>query len=790
MFLREDGETIGLSVEELVTLCRRKLARITSYNSKNEHISPSGTTKELCGTFEIDSVKFSLFGHPDAYDSGEIINIVTVESGQTPKDELVKQVRGELFILGYLKCQQTKEENVSIRAVYRNKSGEVIKEDAEEVSLPTLEKFYRSCLSLLQKYGAPEIDRVRSRSQSCRSIKFPYDKVRDGQSELVKQVYRSIAKRNQLFVSAPTGTGKTVSVIYPAIRAVGDGRCERIFYLTPKTTIARAAGECISLLASQGLSIRAVRIIAKERICRIGTICRKDRDACKKDSSTKLSDAVLALYSLNLPCADENDVRKVAEEFDVCPYELSLCYSELCEVVICDVNYVFDPAVHLKRYFDGYSSTVLLIDEAHNLVSRAREMYSEKISTYELREICSMGQEIGLSNDFREGILSCVNELERLLLPYLSDNIRRTEDGSTESSEHLSYIPSELYGIIDSIKSLTEKELFKQIRSRGEGKALRVSAVADFSKKITKLSLISELFDNGFRLFLFMQNGNITVKLFAIDTGNIIREKLTKIHSAVFFSATLEPFDYYRDALGGERGSDFLSVKSPFDPSSLSVTIMDKISTRISEREKTRDAVCRVIAATLSAKRGHYMVYAPSFEYADMLYRAFTAKYPKIKALIQAPNMTVREREAFINSFESDTASYLVGFSVLGGVYSEGIDLSGESLIGAIVVGIGMPSLSYEGEAIAEYYDDKLEAGRQYAYIYPGMNKVFQAAGRVIRREGDRGVIVLIDDRFSDPIYKKSIPDLWKGMRYSQDPKELRVLLDDFWRRVEEESAT
>ena len=249
----------------------------------------------------------------------------------------------------------------------------------------------------------------------------------------------------------------------------------------------------------------------------------------------------------------------------------------------------------------------------------------------------------------------------------------------------------------------------------------------------------------------------------------------------MFFSATLSPLNYYKSILSTDKYADTLEVDSPFDPEQLSVSIMDRISIRYSERSRTLPAVCRVVAATLSAKRGHYMVFAPSFEYAEALHREFSAKYPKIKSMLQTKNMSIEEKTEFLAAFSKDSGSYLVGFCVMGGIYSEGIDLAGDSLIGAVVIGIGMPSLSYEREAISEYFEEKYEAGKQYAYIYPGMNRVFQAAGRVIRREDDKGVIVLIDDRFADPIYKKSIPTLWEGMQYVSDAKDLRAELDKFW---------
>jgi Rad3-related DNA helicase len=257
----------------------------------------------------------------------------------------------------------------------------------------------------------------------------------------------------------------------------------------------------------------------------------------------------------------------------------------------------------------------------------------------------------------------------------------------------------------------------------------------------------------------------------------------------VLFSATLSPLGYYRETLGGERSDETLEVSSPFAPEQLSVSIMDKISTRYSEREDTLLAIVRTIAATVSAKRGNYMVFTPSFEYNEALAKAFELKYPKLHIITQKKNMTAKEKSEFLDEFKKDDASYLIGFCVMGGIYSEGVDLAGDSLIGAVIVGIGMPSLSYEREAIAEYYQEKYEEGKQYAYIYPGFHRVLQAAGRVIRRESDRGVIVLIDDRFADPLYKKSVPQLWHGLKFVADAKGLRMLLDKFWAETAEEKA-
>lgn len=781
MTLDKDGRIL-LSVPELVAISRRKLARITAAPDVSD-VSEKGFTKNI----ELMGFPIQLFGAYDGIEGSELtLSLKLSQDKSAPDREDVKQLRGELFILGYLLAEEKEFSEVRLTALYEGKSCPR-KAESETVPRSTLKKFYQSCISSLERYGLPELKRVTERIPTLASVKFPFKEVRDGQSELVRSVYRSIARGGELLISAPTGTGKTVSVIYPAIRAIGDGRCERVFYLTPKTTTANAAADCINLLASYGAKIRAVRLTAKEKICHIRAVCKDDPSLCTLEREKGISDAVLKLSELEMPVIGEADIKIIANECGVCPYELSLAYSELCDFIICDVNYVFDPSVYLRRYFDTGGEYALLIDEAHNLVSRAREMYSCEISYMELIALSDEGRTAGLSGGFCDSVASLSEELKNIIYPFLRENIRTGADGVQFAAEHLTEIPPLMYGIVDALHTLTEDELMRQIRSSAKEKSTRVAFLKDFAHKISKVKTVTELFGDGFKLLLFLEGDNIKFKLFCIDTGSIIKERLKLVRSAAFFSATLEPIDYYRDALGADRSSECVSVKSPFDPEALSVTIMDKISTRISERERTKDAVCRAIAATLSARRGHYMVYAPSFEYAELLYRTFTAKYPKIKALLHTPNMSGTERDGFLSAFDGGGESYLIGFSVMGGIYSEGVDLAGHSLIGAIVVGIGIPSLSYEREAIAEYYEDKLEAGRQYAYIFPGMNKVFQAAGRVIRREDDRGVIVLIDDRFDDPIYKKSIPDLWRGMRYCGDPKELRVILDAFWKKVDGE---
>ena len=798
--MRYDAErgAVTADADEIVRLARRGMPGIIPSDDDDTGRAPSAMLRRaalgeaervpITYSFILGEYCFDLSGTADAVEDGTIsVLYPVISSAEKPSREEVELSRGRAFILGYIYSMTSGIERVCLKIIYANeKSGEIATR-VENVSLDSLKRFFDKCSRALTEYARPEIERVTVRMPSMKSMRFPFAAVRDGQSELVRATYRALASGERLYACAPTGTGKTVSVLYPALRLYGEGRIDKVFYLTPKATTALVAGECIKLLASSGAEIRSIILTSKERSCTEGMLCRKRAALCRLSDPSRLSDATLALYDEGITVVTISEVKRVAQKFSVCPYELELCYSELCDAVICDVNYLFDPRVYLRRYFDFPSRYAFLVDEAHNLAERAREMYSAELSVTELIDKISSPIISPVSKIAKE-MPALLERAEAILFPYVKEELRTDKDGSKIGAAHLCEIPGELYTLLDEMVALTDSELKCAYAARDEEADDRIELLRDIHYGIKRIVSTAELFDDGYRLFIFYRGGHVTAQLYAIDTGSIIDNILSRGQGAVFFSATLSPLDYYKSVLGGTRSSGTLEVSSPFAPESLSVSIMDKISTRYSERERTLPAVSRVIAATISARRGSYMVFAPSFEYLDGLARDFAEKYPKIKVLVQRKDMTQAEKREFLAEFERGGDGYLVGFCVMGGIYSEGIDLVGKRLIGAVVVGIGIPSLSYEREAIAEYYEEKYEAGKQYAYIYPGMNRVLQAAGRVIRSEDDRGVIVLIDDRFDDPIYKKTIPTLWRGMEYVGDARELNERIKDFWRGVDDEA--
>ena len=791
MKLIADENRILISLGEFVSIARRRISPALPTDEDEPELGKAskmalsalgiGKEEKLSLNFTYEGVDYRLFGYADEVRDGALTLVrSSTSSTKTAKKAEIAQARGEGFVLGKILADGQGLDSITLKIIYVNEVSGDSTVTEEKVDKKSLDSFFEKCASAVSIYAAPEIERVTVRVPSMKAMRFPYKDVRDGQDEFIRRAYKALIKGNTLFACAPTGTGKTVSVIYPAIKAIGEGKCDKAFYLTPKGTTAEAAKDCLELFASSGAKIKAIILTSKEKSCPCHLICRESATACEMAKCNKLAEAVMAVHALDKCVVTIDDVQEIAKSYTVCPYEVELAYSELCDFIICDFNYLFDPVVYIRRFFTEGGKFAFLIDEAHNLADRSREMYSAELSASDIDALLAK-DEIGAASRLREELPKIRTALHGLLFPFVKDEMRKDEDGGDVGGVSLSYVPGELYAIIAELCAVLEDEEKLNVRARDNERGARLKAIRDLFYKVKKVSASLQCFDTGYRLLVFYRDGEIFFKVLCIDAASEIQKRISKGSGAVFFSATLTPLDYYRSILSADPYADTLEVDSPFDPEQLSVSIMDRISIRYSERERTLPAVCRVVAATLSARRGHYMVFAPSFEYAEALYNEFKAKYPKVRSMLQGKNMSAKEKDEFLGTFSTDSGAYLVGFCVMGGIYSEGIDLAGNSLIGAIVVGIGMPSLSFEREVMAEYFEEKYESGKQYAYVYPGMNRVFQAAGRVIRREDDRGVIVLIDDRFADPIYKKSIPNLWEGMQYVSDAKDLRAELDKFW---------
>ena len=624
--------------------------------------------------------------------------------------------------------------------------------------------------------------------QDIEKAPFPYPTIRDGQRDFIKEAYRAIKKERRLIVSAPTGIGKTVSALFPAVKAIGEGAVDKAFYLTAKTVTGIAAAKTAEAMKRHVPDLRAVTVTAKERCCP-----SKDRkndffvERCSRDCP-RLLDHEGACYSERRDEALRELLREggvygkaeicaAAEKHFICPYELSLDLSEYCQIVICDYNYAFDPRVKFRRYFfEGDLKYVFLIDEAHNLPDRTRDMFSSTIERKDVERLKSAI--VASSSPSGELFSKCealINALDYTAELCLEDS---EQAGDTLIGHYIAdKVPEKLIKAAEDF-SRTASRTIPNIED---------PEVSDHADKLfsdcSDICKSGEYFDDHFVFFAEMCGSELTVRAMCLDPSAILDTAMRGAVSTVLFSATLDPVSYYAE-ITGSPDAETLELESPYPTENLCIAAVDTVSTKYLARRETADEVAEIILAAITAKRGHYIVYFPSYKYMTTVFDSFGKIAPKgVAAVVQKQGMSIDARKKFLSFFENGTTEEtLVGFCVLGGVFSEGIDLPDEKLIGAILVGIGLPGLSSELNILKEYFDRTREDGYNFAYLYPAMIKTAQAAGRVIRSESDRGVVVLIDERYRDPNIIKLLPAHWRDLHYTGDPYSLSKYLEKFWK--------
>lgn len=648
-----------------------------------------------------------------------------------------------------------------------------------------LEEFYRDLLSHVEFFARHQRERATVRLPSARNGHFPYSSVRQGQDILLKECYRDIRAGKRLFAEAPTGTGKTMSSLYPAVRTVGEGICDKIFYLTAKASTRREAFRAARDIFEAGSHLRTVVLTAREQLCQNGA-ARNDPAGISRHCNPLDCPLAKGYYDRvgnALACAvgeqsgfSRSAILDIAARFGICPYEFQLDLSELCDIIICDYNYAFDPQVYLRRYFEPDAAEgnryVFLVDEAHNLGDRACSMYSAELDNLSVLRVCEQLPE------GEEKLRRSLEQLSRSmhgLRRLCSDNLHTDTDG-VERGYYLSRNPlSELQEKVSDTRLVLDAWLRSHRGVEGEGAVYLLAAA------FKRFELISEHYDERFLTFVELEGEKRTLRLICLDPSRVLDEGLSRAHAAVLFSATLTPQDYFADVLGGGKGAVRISLPSPFAVENFCPVALTSVSTRFEDRAKSYKRIASCIAATVSAKQGNYIVYFPSYQYLAQVHAAFSERYPSVVTVLQTPSMTAAQRDAFLDAFRDD-GTLRVGFCVLGGSFSEGVDLPGKRLIGTVIVGTGLPAISNERNILREYYDVTRERGYDYAYVYPGMNRVLQAAGRVIRREDDCGVVVLIDDRYATPQMQALFPDHWNHMQYAENPHELAEIVDFFWK--------
>ncbi|QHT48296.1 ATP-dependent DNA helicase [Bacillus sp. SB49] len=604
-----------------------------------------------------------------------------------------------------------------------------------------LKAFMETTVKAYSSYAGILLHIREQKKRTVPDLEFPFSGYRKGQRKLAGSVYRTIKEKRHLFAQAPTGIGKTISTLFPAVKAFAEGGLDRIYYLTAKTITRSTAEEALQLMEKEGLEIRSVTLTAKDKICfQEETICQPEYCEFADGYYDRINGAIVDILRKETTMT-RHTVEEYARKHRVCPFEFSLDLSDVADVVIGDYNYIFDPRVALKRLLpEKKKKTTLLVDEAHNLVERAREMYSSKLGKRDLETVAEDWR--GEQEEVARAADSVVKDLARL------------EDPKTPHKQ-LDEIPGALEEGVERFINQAEPVL----QERGED--VRKEHLQDVYFQSQNFLRILELVDDHYRFIGDSSAGDFQLTLFCLDPSLVLRKVSGGFRSSTFFSATLSPFAYYKEMLGGSKEDYILQLPSPYDSDQIDVQI-----TPLSTRYKNRQETSRAIAERLDEQAGHlqgnHLFFFPSYQYMELVYDAFR-NVSDYKAVMQERGMDEDRREDFLSQFVP--GGNLIGFAVLGGIFSEGVDLRGDRLNGVAVVGIGLAPRSFERELIMDYFKSKGRNGYDYAYVYPGMNKVLQAGGRLIRSEKDHGIIQLIDDRFLTRKYLQLLPEEWGNYR-------------------------
>lgn len=676
--------------------------------------------------------------------------------------------RAQAMCYGLIYGEKEGLTEIGIQMTYSHLENEETRRFREIFSMEELKSWCQNLLDAYHRWIAYSLSWKKERNASMKDLQFPFP-YREGQREIVSGVYHTVTSGKTLFVQAPTGVGKTMSAIFPSVRAIGEGKGETLFYLTAKTITGTVAQEAFHILREKGLKFKVTAITAKEKLCFLDTPeCTPEKCPYAKGHFDRINDAVYELWTTKEVYSREV-IRAHAEKWQVCPFEMCLDLSIWVDGIICDYNYAFDPNVHLKRFFGENISGdyIFLIDEAHNLVERGREMYSAQISR---KTILTLRKKI---RKLFPKLARALDKANRQLLE-LEENLKAA--GNTyQVLDNPGVLPITFLTISGELEEiLEEKKLEEELRKE----------ILEFYFIVRDFLNVSELVDENYVVYTEgCGEEDFCLRLFCVNPAGNLSEYLNKGRSAVFFSATLFPMGYYRDLLTTRKDAYGIYVQSPFSKENRRILIGSDVSSRYTRRNYTEyRKIAEYVSRCVWQHRGNYMVFFPSYRLMEEVYQVYEEEFSVdwVRCIRQNSNMTEREREEFLEEFQSREGT-LVGFCVLGGIFSEGVDLTGESLIGAIVVGTGLPQIGSEREILKEYYDKKKQSGFDYAYRYPGMNKVLQAAGRVIRTKEDKGVILLLDDRFLGWDYGEIFPREWQDRGICR-LDTVESALKDFWK--------
>ena len=768
----------------------------------------------LTETRTIEGIAFTIEGRADGIfvdDAGTTV-IDEIKTTAIPTEELREDINpchwAQGMVYGAIYARQKELDALDVRLTYYQIDTDDIVRYTRHFSAAELDAFFDGLLRDYAPWARRQLDWAASRNESLRALPFPFAEYRPGQRALAGEIYRACKGGKRLFCQAPTGIGKTMSALFPALKALGEGSGEKLFYLTARNTTQAAAEDALARLraASPSLALRSVTLTAKEKAC----LCKDEegRPSClpercpyAKGYYDRVKNALAALLDGGDGSFSRAALAEVAGRFTVCPFELGLDLSEWCDVVIGDYNYLFDPVVKLRRFFDAAGDWLFLIDEAHNLPDRARAMYSAefaKSSLTEAKRTLGPGKSAlktalqKADKAFREARRAVARKAPRRGAAAEEVPAAETEQTSLlePASEAAIELPETLFAedgtvfcrelptaLLKPLLALTTP-LQTYLEEHPDGDAH--AQLLDLFFAVQDITRAAERYDEHFVTQLTARGSELYFHLLCLDPAPFVDGSLAKGKAAALFSATLTPPGYYRSVLGC-ADARAVALPSPFPPQRLGLYCLPAISTRYRHREASVRPIADALAALARSKVGNYLAFFPSYAYLKQVYEDFSARYPDIAALAQESGMDDAGRAAFLARFAPDPAQTLLGFGVLGGIFGEGVDLVGSRLIGCAIVGVGLPQVNPRQEMLRRYYDAQAGCGFDYAYRYPGMNKVLQAAGRVIRTPEDKGVVLLLDDRFALQEYARLFPPHWQHLQMVHSQQALPAVLHDFW---------
>jgi DNA excision repair protein ERCC-2 len=762
---------------DLSTYGRQRLMEGLRLHQKVQHMRPDTYHAEvaLSKLIEFDEFVLEIKGRADGIDFDQKPPVIEEIKSHTADYKDIEESQknlhwAQLYFYAWMLTEEIEElEMVDLHLTYIHVSSEKIKTDKRIFKIDEIDYLCGKMIDKFKAFLLIKINREKARNSILLKQNFPLPRFREGQRDLAAAVYSTVKRKDKLFIEAPTGMGKTIGSIFPALKAMGEGIFNQLFFLTAKGTGKEAAVKAVNLMNKENNALNTIVITSKSKICfNPEKACDPEECAYCRGYFDKIDDAVKSIHQ-RYQFKGQEQVKEVALEYQICPFEFSLDLIMSSDVVVCDYNYAFDPRVHLKRIFDEENKdVVILADESHNLVSRARDMYSSEID----------------ENEVAEGKKRWSKESEEIKRAYnrVMRYFKKLREEYEESEEEIMIKPEGPDQLTWSLRELMHA--FDRFNKKNPKFKRKKEFMEDFFYYLSTVR-IWEIYGKGHTTVISRSGKKISVKLLCLDPSDYVAETTNLTGGAVFFSGTLTPIEFYKKSLFGDRKVWFKRFLSPFPKENVHVSAVTHISTKYKDREYTLDELCKTIRSVTACKTGNYLIFCPSFAYLEDIVFRFEELFPdhNSEILKQVNDMTMHDREIFLDRFEESRDHTLLGFVVSAGVFGEGIDLVSDKLIGAVVVGVSLPGINAETDAVKDYYTEKYNQGFEFAYQYPGINRVLQNSGRVIRTETDKGIICFIGRRYARLDYRRFMPKHW-DVNYVSNRDDLERLVQEFWKQV------